>query len=64
VDLLRLVHSSARLMLHAAVRLVRGEKPVSVRGATTPLPPPASQASVHRVDVLRTAPRDDRPRQD
>jgi radical SAM superfamily enzyme YgiQ (UPF0313 family) len=64
VDLLRLVHSSARLVLHAAVGLVRGENPVSVRGATAPLPPAASPAPVHRVEVLRPAPRDDRPRLD
>lgn len=64
VDLLRLVHSSARLVLHAAVGLVRGEKPVSVRGATAPTAPAASPATVHRVEVLRPAPRDDRPRPD
>jgi hypothetical protein len=64
VDLLRLVHGSARLVLHAAVRLVWGEKPVSVQGASAPLPPAASPAAVHRVEVLRPAPRDDRPRPD
>ena len=63
VDLLRLVHSSARLVLHAAVRLVRGEKPVSVRGAMAPAPSAAKPATVHRVEVVRPAPRDDRPAQ-
>jgi hypothetical protein len=61
LDLARLVHSSARLVAHAAVRLVRGEKPVSVRGASAPVPPAAPQAAVHRVEVVRPAPRDDRP---
>ena len=60
LDLARLVHSSARLVAHAAVRLVRGETPVSVRGAAAPVPPPAAPAAVHRVEVVRPAPRDDR----
>jgi radical SAM superfamily enzyme YgiQ (UPF0313 family) len=64
LDLLRLVRSSARLVLHAAVGLVQGEKPVSVRGATAPQPPAASPVPVHRVEVVRPAPRDDRPRRD
>jgi anaerobic magnesium-protoporphyrin IX monomethyl ester cyclase len=63
LDLARLVRSSARLMLHAAVRLVKGDDPVSVRGASAPVPPASAPVTVHRVEVIRPAPRDDRPAQ-
>ncbi|MGE5228930.1 MAG: hypothetical protein ACM3MJ_04330, partial [Deltaproteobacteria bacterium] len=61
LDLARLVRSSARLVVHAAIRLAGGEKPVSVRGASAPVPAAAAPAAVHRVEVVRPAPRDDRP---
>lgn len=60
-DLAKITKSSARLVLHAAVRLVKGDKPVSVRGASAPVGPAARPATVHRVDIVRPAPRDDRP---
>jgi radical SAM superfamily enzyme YgiQ (UPF0313 family) len=62
VDLARIMFSSARLVVHAAIRLVRGDKPVSVHGAAAPAPA-AAPVTVHRVEVVRPAPRDDRPAQ-
>jgi hypothetical protein len=61
LDLAKIMKSSARLVLHAAVRLVKGDKPVSVRGASAPAAAAAAPATVHRVEVVRPAPRDDRP---
>jgi len=63
VDLARIMFSSARLVVHAAIRLVRGDKPVSVHGAAAPAPPATAPVTVHRVEVVRPAPRDDRPAQ-
>jgi radical SAM superfamily enzyme YgiQ (UPF0313 family) len=63
LDLARILKSSARLVLHAAVRLVKGDKPVSAHGAPAPGPPAAAPVTVHRVEVVRPAPRDDRPAQ-
>ena len=62
MDLARIVRSSARLVVHAAVRLVWGEKPVTRRRRPVQAPAAASAPStVHRVEVVRPAPRDDRP---
>jgi len=63
LDLARIVHSSARLVVHTAARLVWGEQPVSVSGAPVPAPAAAGPVAVHRVEVVRPAPRDDRPAQ-
>jgi radical SAM superfamily enzyme YgiQ (UPF0313 family) len=63
LDLARILKGSARLVLHAAVRLVKGDKPVSVHGAPAPVPPAAAPATVHRVEVVRPSTRDDRPAQ-
>jgi radical SAM superfamily enzyme YgiQ (UPF0313 family) len=61
-DLVRLVRSSGPLVWHAAVRLVQGgrERPTS---PSAPLPPAAPAGQVHRVELVRPAPRDDRPPQ-
>jgi radical SAM superfamily enzyme YgiQ (UPF0313 family) len=61
MDLARIVRSSARLVVHTAVRLVWGEKPVSVGGAPVPAPAAPGPVTVHRVEVVRPAPRSDPP---
>jgi radical SAM superfamily enzyme YgiQ (UPF0313 family) len=62
LDLVRLVRSSGPLVWHAAVRLVQGERdrPAS---PSAPLPPVVPAETVHRVEFVRPAPRDDRPPQ-
>jgi radical SAM superfamily enzyme YgiQ (UPF0313 family) len=62
LDLVRLVRSSGPLVWHAAVRLVQGgrDRPAS---PSAPLPPVVPAATVHRVELVRPVPQDDRPPQ-
>jgi anaerobic magnesium-protoporphyrin IX monomethyl ester cyclase len=60
LDLLRLVRSSGPLVWHAGMRLVRGGSGVST-GPAAPVAAAAPPATVHRVELVRPAPRDDRP---
>jgi hypothetical protein len=60
LDLARILRSSGPLVWHAAVRLVRGDRPVAA-GAAAAAPPAAGSAAVPRIEVVRPAPRADRP---
>jgi len=63
LDLARIVRSSGPLVWHAVVRLVRGDGRVSAGAAAVPVSPAPNPVTVHRVEVVRPAPRDDRPAQ-
>jgi radical SAM superfamily enzyme YgiQ (UPF0313 family) len=63
LDLARIVRSSGPLVWHAVVRLLRRDGRMSAGEASAPVPPAVTPMTVHRVDVVRPAPRDDRPAQ-
>jgi anaerobic magnesium-protoporphyrin IX monomethyl ester cyclase len=62
-DLSRIVLSSGPLVWHAVVRLMRRENSPS-GGETAPVQPAARSVPVHRVDIVKPAPRGDPPPQD
>ncbi|HNV02454.1 MAG TPA: radical SAM protein [Vicinamibacterales bacterium] len=65
VDLLKIVRSSGPLVWQAAVRVVRGAPdPAPAAPAVAAHPPAESSAPVHRVEIVRPAPRADRPPRD
>ena len=61
LDLARIVRSSGPLVWHAVVRLMRGDEQVTDGAAASPVSPEARRVTVHRVEVVRRAPGDDRP---
>ncbi len=62
LDLLKIVRSSGPLVWHAAVRLVRGDDAAPSAAAVPVAPAPAS-VPVYRAEIVKPAPRGDRPPQ-